>query len=892
MRPSLQLLASCFIAGLFFPLSVRAQVADISYTVSPEGTYLLWSDDAGLENGLGYGGRIGFGFGQFAELSGLYQRGTFTSEISALSANANLAALANAANRDVTMSRYGGALKLNIARGGVIPFLQAGTGILRLAPDGLDENETIYLEGGVGLQFSVANRYTLLLQAQNLAYRYKPAQLFLDADERGLLLETNPAFETQNVRNWALTASLQVYLGGREPGTYTDLDDALQAQLGEGLKGVRLPIEPFIGRVSFADALGFADDQRVAGLFTGIDLGPYVGLRGFYWRGLADESLTDFVDLQSYGGELRLRMAADRGNIQPFFALGGGYLDVLSGYTAETGATNVEDDPYALAGVGVDLPINSGLRFRASARALFLSEQDLDDLSQPQQVSTSFMYSAGLTFSLGRRGPTLGAAINDRLTDMEERALTREERLQLDVLRTQAQLDSLRATLVRQVQADSMRQARLAERLRTDSLRLASLTTAPVVDSTATPRRAPQQFMQVPIPEQGEIYIRFGPPGGVRFNLPDSLAQEDVIVERDVMQRRLPDANLAAVYADSVAVDIEFVADSLQQNASFDGLLRQAVVDTATDSLSVLEEQKIRQDLRDQIDQLNLRIRELETQSVDSARADTVNTELQSLVRQSVLGVRADSLTLVEERKIQQDLRDEVERLNMRIRTMQQSDAAPDSLQQARLDALLRQALTDQARRDSLTLVEERKIQQDLRDQIERLRRDLDTTQQPVPPPPPLQPSPDPTDTNLQLTDSTTVDSTSPTMAGFSYGGLDAFGGFYVASFRPAVGLRGEFRLEQADALRFAPEVALALGGNVLLNLNLNALYDFNTVNDFRPYAGAGLGLVSVDGNNDLAFNLVVGAERAFSAGRFFGEFMTLDLFDRSRVAVGYRLSY
>lgn len=884
MRLRLQLPVLALLFGLFTIATphVHAQVADISYTVAPEGTYVAWSEDTGLSDGLSYGGRLGFGFGQFAELSGLYQRGTFGSDLDALAQRNSLTALANVVNPDVTMMRYGGALKLNVARGAVLPFLQVGTGILRLDPDGLDANETIYLEGGAGLQFSVADRYTLLLQAQNLAYRYTPAQLFLSADARDLLLDTNPAFETINVRNWAFSAGLQFYLGGREPGTYTDLDNALQAQLGDGLRGVRLPIEPFVGSVSFADALGFADRQRVAGLYTGLDLGPYVGLRAFYWRGLADESLTDFQDLQSYGGELRLRMAADRGNIQPFFALGGGYLDVLSGYAEETGSVDVEDNPYALAGVGVELPINSSLRFRASARALFLSEQDLDDLSQPQQVSTSFMYSAGLTFSIGRQGTTLGAAINERLSDMEERALTREEQLQIDVLRTQADLDSLRATLARQAQADSLQQAMLQDRFRTDSLRVDSLAALPRIHSMPATTRG---FMQVPIPEEGEIYIRFGPPGGVRFNLPDSL-QADGRIEREIISR--VDDDLAATYADSVAVDAQLVVDSvavdvvMPDSAAIGALAPEAMLETPADSASAQQEQ----DLRDEIDRLNARIRDMQNQQVDSLRADE--------------RARTDSLALLQEQQIQQDLRDEVDRLNLRIQTMAAAQTPADSTQQAELEALLRQALTDQARRDSLTLLEERKIQQDLRSEIESLRQEMRERGEPVPPTPDilLQAAPAATDSAsvdssaVRTDGTTTAAAANSTTAGFYYGGLDAFGGMYFGSFRPAVGVRAELRLDQGNALRFAPEAALALGSDVLFNLNLNALYNLQPVEDFQPYLGAGVGLVTVDGNNDAAFNVLVGAERAFASGRFFGEFMTLDFFDRNRIAVGYRLSY
>lgn len=70
-----------FIAIIALTLSATvrqadAQVSGISYTLSPVGKYVFSSDDAGLKDGLMYGGELGFGFGKFLELDGVYLLGT------------------------------------------------------------------------------------------------------------------------------------------------------------------------------------------------------------------------------------------------------------------------------------------------------------------------------------------------------------------------------------------------------------------------------------------------------------------------------------------------------------------------------------------------------------------------------------------------------------------------------------------------------------------------------------------------------------------------------------------------------------------------------------------------------------------------------------------------
>ena len=62
------LLACCFsYAG-------QAQVSGLSYNLQPTVDYNWFDNQSGLSDGIMYGGRVGFGFGQNVELRALYMR--------------------------------------------------------------------------------------------------------------------------------------------------------------------------------------------------------------------------------------------------------------------------------------------------------------------------------------------------------------------------------------------------------------------------------------------------------------------------------------------------------------------------------------------------------------------------------------------------------------------------------------------------------------------------------------------------------------------------------------------------------------------------------------------------------------------------------------------------
>jgi len=513
---------------LFTAGPASAQVTGLSYTFSGLGSRVFWDDEAGLDEGFVYGGELGLGFGEALELSGLYVLGDdFKTDFSMLTSDEAIRAiLATLPARTVDVRRFGGRLRLNVGtfqfnlgRGKVVPFLSAGTGIIRFAPVDLDRSESIYLDASVGFAVSLAHRYTLSLAAENTVYRYSPGTTFFteaELNEAGLTID---GFSQQTVYNPAATLALKLYLGGRQPGELSALDQALQRQFGGNR--FRLAVEPFYGQIDFNDAFDFPQSQALVGLGVGFDLGAYVGLRAFYWRATNEESLLedglpdDLYDLQFYGGELNLSFGRQLGRgITPYLLLGGGYVDIGENYVEQTGL-QPENRYFASGGLGVEIPVSASLKLQGNVRSLLMSTEDVEDLSRPGNVFASFMYSAGLNFHLGGRGAEAGDLIEGQIASSQAESRDRDAALERALARLQARLDSLEA--VRAVPGTTAAAGPMPL-LRADTMVVEGDTMVVMRESGVAEARSniSDRTITVPVPEQGEIYIRFGEPEAPR----------------------------------------------------------------------------------------------------------------------------------------------------------------------------------------------------------------------------------------------------------------------------------------------------------------------------------------------------------------------------------------
>ena len=522
-----------------------AQFRDVGYTLEPGVQGIFEDDAAAIGTSTLYGGALGLSFGRYFQASAEYVMNS-----GARTDFSNVERLQGLVNRDVDVRRLGTRLRFNLYDRRVIPYLTVGSGVMQFDPDGAERTRTIYGTAGGGVTFSAYDRYRISIGGEMLGYRYDPVATFLGPTgaqnfETGTTLVTSPA----------LTASLALYLGGRSLDEETVVDQALQEQFGGGgfLSGIQLYVNPFQGRVEFNDALGFPKDQNLSGVNAGVSLGPYVGLRGFYWRGREGTVVTDnltggFEDLQMYGGELKLRLnlAPGRGFV-PYAKVGGGYLDVLGAYAGDIpeNTSPPEDRFFGMGGIGLEVPLTRSVKLSGGARGLVMDNPNTVEAGDPGDLYGSLMYTAGIEFRMGgggadrptpRPGPEPVLAPADTPEGEEdpgiEDAPGMEEELSAEE-RLLARVDSLEQQLMA-LQAGETRPAGAPQQ------------TAPRADTSMDPvapavrqSNLTDRTITVPVPESGEIYVRFGEDGRPQATrqAPPATAQAEGEVPEGIEQR-------------------------------------------------------------------------------------------------------------------------------------------------------------------------------------------------------------------------------------------------------------------------------------------------------------------------------------------------------------------
>jgi len=411
------------IAFLFFLNDAFSQVRGISYTFAPTVEYNFWDDQSGLEDGLLIGGKVGIGFGEFFEFRGSYFQDL---NINRSFENYNFENFENPTlvEREVDIIRYGGEIKANFSKGRLLPYLTLGTGIQEIKMDDLMENQQIYLSAGLGLTIGLSDRFTLTLEGKNTRYRYSAVRNLMTDSERINLGIQNTRFPNEALRNWSALASLQFYLGGRKPGEMTDLDRAYFDSFTGGSGGFNLGLEGIIGKMNFDSELPFRDTW-MAGASAGFDLGPYIGVRGFYWQALEEGEFLDTDPLAMYGGEVRMKLNTSGGFV-PYIMVGGGKIDVQEGYagkdivvnsdTISVSLTDENDTGFAMGGAGLIIPLTKNFKVFGSARALLTSAAPLEDVGAPEEIRISYFLSAGFKLRFGKKDRNPNQLMNERIS--------------------------------------------------------------------------------------------------------------------------------------------------------------------------------------------------------------------------------------------------------------------------------------------------------------------------------------------------------------------------------------------------------------------------------------------------------------------------------------------
>lgn len=388
-------------------IRANAQVEDISVTVSPTASYNWFDNNTAIKDGLMVGGRVGFAFGEYFELRGLYEKSVdLKNTVNNLDLPKELDDWKNKfESRNVDVDRWGGEMKANIPSGGYLaPYITLGTGVQTLKVDDLKDKQ-IYVTAGLGAKINLNDRIVLNLEGKNTAFNLNRGNLLFNEAEASSFEQYFGDDNDERMYNWSVLAGLQFYLGGRESGKLTDLDRAYLRKFSGGLSGLKLVIEPGVAYVDFNKNLPFSDTYLVGGS-VGMDFSQYVGLRGFYYQATQDKKFEKFDDLSMYGGEIFARLNVARG-ISPYITLGGGYLNVYENkYTAKENAINptLQDSYFVKGGVGVNVPVSKYFELFGAANLLYSTNkkaENLHKLQDPNELLQSKMYNVGVRLNLG-----------------------------------------------------------------------------------------------------------------------------------------------------------------------------------------------------------------------------------------------------------------------------------------------------------------------------------------------------------------------------------------------------------------------------------------------------------------------------------------------------------
>ncbi|MEO8933207.1 MAG: outer membrane beta-barrel protein [Xanthomarina sp.] len=412
----------------FLGVNVHAQMKDVTVTVQPTASYTWFDNNTAIEDGVMFGGRVGFGFGEAIELRGVYEKSNnlkntvkgfdfFSDDF-----------VNNFNSRNVDIERIGGEFKANIpTRGSFVPYLTIGAGVQKLkvdvaainAPSNQQRSEQIYANLGLGTQIKLGTRLFLNLEAKNTVFNMNPASVLFQVGQDQSDIE-NWLNDNKNSRmyNWSVLAGLQLYLGGRSPEEFSALDRAYYNKYSGGLGGFKLIVEPAGAYVNFDDKTNLSDSYFLGGKM-GFDLNQYVGLRAYYFQAIKDKQISfDWDDLAMYGVDFIAKLNVSRGLV-PYISVGAGYLNVYEkSYIGKDDLTSASSGYFAKGGIGLNVPLSRNLEAFGDANMLFTSQRATDDLQNtiaPDELRKHTMFSVGIRFQLGKRADDTDDILQDEI---------------------------------------------------------------------------------------------------------------------------------------------------------------------------------------------------------------------------------------------------------------------------------------------------------------------------------------------------------------------------------------------------------------------------------------------------------------------------------------------
>lgn len=444
---SRSLLLAGLLAGALASTSAPLAAQQLRYHLRPSVTWTEWDESLGLGKARSLGGSAGLGFGEYVDLTAFYRKSD--------SRPTHLSRLPFAAgmrtpppDQLLDIASYGAEVSVGLARGSLVPVLMGGAGILRFRPEAGSDLRRVQLRYGLGLRTRVLGLFDGEVMVARSRYYLDPLELAVPVSVGDPALPEDPDAGALR-RNLAIRVGLMLQLGGPDYTSWSNRYRAGDRDYRPMSSGGAVLFEPFGGAQAFDPGFGI-DDQPIAGFRAGFEVGPLVGLRGFYWRGVDDRHAWE-EGIKGYGGEAQFNLGGPS-LFSPHLLAGAGRMEF--GPDLAPDAASVPSDRTALiVGGGVDLGLGRHLRLTAAARDYIMSRPDLDaaavdfeDVRDPGDLVHNWQLSAGLKILVGgnrgRRRPDLSRG---DLAEMEDRLAERVD----------ARLDEMERTLEETARADA-----------------------------------------------------------------------------------------------------------------------------------------------------------------------------------------------------------------------------------------------------------------------------------------------------------------------------------------------------------------------------------------------------------------------------------------------------
>lgn len=472
------------VAMLCAPTAASGQ--GLTWTVSPSARWIDWDEALPFDDTRLLGGSMGIGFGRYVGLEAFHHEERGVSLFSDQ---------ADAPRVDVAQS--GARVTLAFGTGTFVPIVGGGASLLRFRPDGGERTRKLSLDYGGGLRIVLAER----LQGEVALDR---TRYFFDAPT--LLDPTLPTSDDART-NLTLRAGLGIQLGRRSFDRSADLDDSFAQRYQAPFSGFALAIEPVIGRLDFDGATGLGK-QDMIGVRAGVDFGSFFGLRAFHWWGTEDDFRTT-NGFRILGGEAQFNLAGGPG-LTPFLTGGAAQLH----WTPRgNGPDPVPADQTAvIVGGGVDFNFGRRIRASISARDYILAgadlsaDPDLGSVVDPDDLIHNWQFSAGLKFVLGGGGGLIRSAVptddpvripgEPAATDVADPPVVAGEPVAPTAVAPKAPETAVPTAAAPTVPGTPV------------------VATAPAAGAPAAAGAAEARNIIIPVPETGELYVRFGDPQG------------------------------------------------------------------------------------------------------------------------------------------------------------------------------------------------------------------------------------------------------------------------------------------------------------------------------------------------------------------------------------------